>query len=324
MKDELISVVVPAYNCAPWLSECLESLLNQTYTNLEIIVVNDGSTDDTGNIMNEYREKDHRILCVHKENAGVTSARLRGVEESHGSWIGFVDGDDKLDNNMYEHLLFNANEYDADISHCGFQEVYPDGTIIMKHGTGVLIQQDSKTALQDLLEERIVEPSLCTKIFRRALFLNFKDKMDTSIKNNEDILMNFFLFSQARCAIFEDICLYHYMIHHGSASRRKLDNSIIYDPIRVRQIIVDTCKEDLQQDARRALVRMCLVSYRLLTVEKSEEYAYDRKKVREMIIQQLPYCDILSVRNAVLVKLISYTPWVFDMLYPPFEKLFRM
>jgi glycosyltransferase involved in cell wall biosynthesis len=323
MKNELISVVVPAYNCGPWLPGCLDSILNQTYSNLEIIVVNDGSTDETSRIMEAYAQKDCRVRCIHKENGGVTSARLCGVQEARGVWIGFADGDDELEPEMIEHLAMNASACCAQISHCGYQEHYSDGSTVLHHGTGILKTQDTHTALRDLLEERIVEPSLCTKLFHSSLFEGIQNKMDSKIKNNEDMLMNYFLFTKAKCAVFEDVCPYHYLIHQGSASRRKPDQSIIYDPIRVRQLILDLCDPEMKEDARRALVRMSLVSYRIVVMETAAEYAEDRKKIRSIIREQLPYCSILPRRNAVLVKLISKAPWVFGVLYPTFERLFR-
>ena len=97
MKSEKISVVVPAYNTGLWLNRCLDSLLNQTYENLEVIVVNDGSTDDTKEVLDAYAREHKKVKVIHKENGGVTSARLRGVEAAEGAWIGFMDGDDQVE-----------------------------------------------------------------------------------------------------------------------------------------------------------------------------------------------------------------------------------
>lgn len=321
--DDLISVVVPAYNCAQWLPGCLDSLLVQTYGNLEIIVVNDGSTDGTDRVMEQYAKKDSRISCIHQENSGATAARLQGVGRAKGDWITFADGDDVLEPDMLAHLLYNAHQYQADISHCGFRELHPDGREVRLHGTGVRKLQDHDTGLRDLLAEELVEPSLCTKLFRRSLFQDLEQKLDRSLKNNEDMLMNYFLFDRAQQSVFEDVCLYRYLIHPGSASRRKLNDYLIYDSIRVRRIILEHCGAALKDDARRALVRMCLVSYRLLAMETEPEYKLHRKKVRQIIAEQLPYSGILPKRNALLVQLISRAPWVFDLLYPPFEKRFR-
>lgn len=322
MGEEKITVVVPAYNNAPWLPRCLDSLLNQTHQNLEIIVVNDGSTDDTASVLEMYAARDSRVKPVHKENGGVTSARLRGVAEAAGDWVGFVDGDDEVEPDMYARLLKNARAYGADISHCGYQVIYPDGGIEYLHNSGVLRQQDWQTGLRDLLEEKIVEPGLCNKLFKKALFRHLESKMDLSIRNNEDFLMNYYLFAQAKLSVFEDFCPYHYRIRQGSASRRKLNAHMIYDPIHVRQTVLESCAPELKDDARRALARMCLVAYRQLVLEKGKEYEEDRRNVRRMLAEQKPYLHLLPPRNALLVRTITTVPWLFDLAYRAFVKIF--
>ena len=323
MQDNMISVIIPAYNCAQWLPRCLESLLNQTYPNLEIIVVNDGSKDNTIEVMTDYTDRYEHVKLITKKNGGEYAARVTGVEHARGSWVAFVDADDEVDPDMYERLMRNAQTYNAQISHCGFKMVYSDGKIVYLHNTGELRIQNRETALRDLLEEIIVENGLPGKLFRKELFVGIKERMDFSIVNNGDMLMNYYLFEKIETAVFEDFCPYHYLQRQGSASRQKLNKHIIYDPIRVRQILVDHCTDEMRNDVRCALARMCLISYRRIAMESRAEYREDREKVRELIAQQLPYAHLLPKRNAVLVKLISRAPWVFDLLYPPFEKMFR-
>ena len=118
METYKVSVIVAAYNIEKYIARCLDSILNQTYKNLEIIVVNDGSSDNTGEIIDKYSEKDIRIKVIHKENSGVSSARNKGLDMSTGDYIGFVDGDDTLETDMYELLVSNAIKNNADISHC--------------------------------------------------------------------------------------------------------------------------------------------------------------------------------------------------------------
>ena len=130
MGQDRISVVVPAYNNETWLPRCLESLLAQTHENMEIIVVNDGSKDGTGAVIDGYAEKYDRIKAIHQQNKGVTAARLAGMAAASGDWIGFVDSDDTVEPQMYAHLLDNARKENADISHCGHQTLFPDGRIV--------------------------------------------------------------------------------------------------------------------------------------------------------------------------------------------------
>lgn len=322
MSKDKISVIVPAYNCAAWLPRCLDSLLAQTYLNMEIIVVDDGSSDNTWEVLGAYSARDSRVRAICKENGGVTSARLLGVSEAEGDWIGFVDADDEVEPQMYERLVHNAKVYGADISHCGYQVITQDGTVQYLHNTGMLRQQDRRTGIVDLLESRFVEPGLCSKLFRKELLRDLEQKMDPEIKNFEDLLMNYYLFSKAEKSILEDVCPYHYLLRSGSASRRKPTQHTIYDPIRVHQIILEDCPEGIKADARRALVQMCLVVYGQLTLEKRGEYAEDLDRVRQRIIQQKPFLDVIPKRNALLVQMIAAAPWMFHLLYNVYVKLF--
>lgn len=245
MSENLISVVVPVYNIENYISKTIDSILNQTYNNLEIIVVDDGSTDKSGVIIDTLAEKDSRLRIIHKQNGGVTSARLEGVKASTGEWIGFVDGDDYIEPNMFEVLLDNALKYNADISHCGYQMVF-SSRVDYYYNTDRLVQQDKLTGLIDLLDGSFIEPGLWNKLFSRTLFhsLLHDDIMDYSIKNNEDILMNYYLFKVARQSVYYDFCPYHYMLREGSAATSKVNKSKLYDPIKVQKIILDDAKDN--------------------------------------------------------------------------------
>ncbi len=115
-----ISVIIPVYNIEKYISRCLKSIINQTYDNLEILVIDDGSKDNSGKICDNYAKKDKRIKVIHKENGGVSSARNLGLDMATGDYIAFVDGDDYIDNRMYEILLNNLVNTSSDISICDF------------------------------------------------------------------------------------------------------------------------------------------------------------------------------------------------------------
>lgn len=238
-----ISIIVPAYNIEAFLERCVESILNQTYSNLEIIIVNDGSTDGTANILESLRMKDDRVCVIHKENGGVTSARLTGVKAATGEWIGFVDGDDYIDANMYERLLKNAMQYHADISHCGYQMVFPN-RIDYYYNTKHLVEQDQINGLKDLLKGVFVEPGLWNKLYRKSMFCSLlqDDKIPLDIKINEDFLMNYWLFKESKLAIYEDICPYHYIVRSGSAANSPVNVHKLLDPIKVMKIILEDVK----------------------------------------------------------------------------------
>lgn len=323
MAADLISVIVPAYNNAPWLPRCLTSLLAQTHENLEIIVVNDGSTDNTAAVLDAFAEKHPKIRAIHKENGGVTSARLRGVEEAKGQWIGFIDGDDEIEPRMYEHLLKNALDHGTEISHCGHQILFPDGRVSYVHNSGIFWIRDRLSGVRDVLDGGQVDSSLCTKLYRRDLFDGLGEKMDRSIKNNEDYLMNYHLFSMAETSVYEDVCPYHYILRAGSASYRKMNEHSLFDPVKVRQSILESAPEELKDDARIALMRNLLFAYGQLALDPAPEYEEFRVRARNLIREQKPWFGLLSVRNKILSYMICVAPWSFRIAYGLYVKLFQ-
>ena len=323
MHGEKISVIVPAYNLAPWLGRCLDSLLAQTHENLEILVVNDGSKDDTAAVMDDYAARFARVKAIHKENGGVTSARLRGVAEATGDWLGFIDGDDTIEPDMYAHLLENAHRFGADISHCGHRVIFPDDRVEYIHNTGELRQQDHLTGLKDLLDGGLIESGLCTKLYRRKLFEGLDGWMDCTIKNNEDLLMNYYLFEKAEKSVFEDFCPYHYILRTGSASFRAFHEHSLFDPIRVRQQILEHCSPDMKEAARIALMRNILFIYGQLALNPDKQYDNYRSRVRKLMQEQKESFHLLSKRNTILAHMVCNTPQLFHMAYGAYVKLFR-
>ena len=323
MDSGLISVIVPAYNIARWLPRCLDSLLAQSHRALEIIVVDDGSSDNTRQVVEDYAARDSRVRPIFKENGGVTSARLAGAAAATGEWIGFCDGDDTVEPDMYRHLLENARRHDADISHCGHQVLFPDGRVEYVHNTGLFLRQDRLEGLRELLDGGRVESSLCTKLYRRKLFAGLAGRMDLSIKNNEDYLMNYFLFSKAERSVYEDFCPYRYILRTGSASYRQCSEHSLFGPIRVREIILADCGDELKDDARRALMRNLLFAYAQLSVKPKKEHDQWRQQVREQLAAQKTYFPLLSKRNRLLARMICKAPWLFRLAYGAYVKLFQ-
>ncbi len=313
MNDTKISVIVPAYQVEAWLERCVESLRAQTHQNMEIILVDDGSRDGTLAVAEKLAALDPRIVVVSQENAGVTAARLKGVSAATGDYIGFVDGDDWVESDLYELLLRNAKAYDADISHCGYQMVFADGRVHYFYNSGVLRQQNRQQGLQDLLEGTLVEPGLCNKLFRKSLFP--LDVMDKSIKNNEDLLMNYLLFAQSRRSVFQDVCKYHYMVRGNSASRAPLNQHRIYDPIRVRQIIREQGTAGVEEAADRAYVSACVNAYNLLMLERSKAFRAEEPKVRDFLRESRDQISLLSKKQQLLAKLILGVPGLYRYVY---------
>lgn len=323
--EERISVIVPVYNIAAELKRCIDSILAQTYSNIEIIAIDDGSSDESGFILDEYENNYPNIHVFHKKNGGVTSARLRGIEEATGVWIGFVDGDDEIEPDMYERLIRNATRYKADISHCGYQMIFNDGRIHYFHNTGHIVEQDSTAALRELLSGAMIEPGLCNKLYRKTLFTGLfrNNTIPNDIKINEDLLMNYYLFSGVDKAVFEDWCPYHYIVRNDSASRVKLNHHRIYDPIRVKKMILKSVPDEIKMDARRALVSTCVYTYCSLVLEKDMDVKEAKRYVRAMLREHKDWCKLLAKRTYFLAKMIIQTPHLFKMVYPLFVRFFQ-
>ena len=313
-----ISIIVPIYNLESQLLRCVESIVKQTYHNIEIILVDDGSTDNSRVVIEKLIKEDSRIVPIYKENGGVTSARLAGCRIATGDYIGFVDGDDEIESDMYEVLLNIAIYYQADISHCGYKIIYDNGKIGYFYNTGQLVEQDRLKGLQDLLEGLFVEPGLWNKLFHKDLFSDLlKDNIiDDSIKINEDLLMNFYLFSNAQKAIFYDVCKYHYFAKAGCGMNNK---NRIYDPIRVKQIILNACDDELKQEAEKALLNTCVYTYCSLIMEK-DSFDNEKESIRKTIIEHYYCAELLPKKTKILIIMIKTMPKLLEILYPLYSK----
>ncbi len=318
-NSKRISIIVPVYNLETYIKRTLESIIKQTYSNIEILVIDDGSTDQSWGVIQDIAKKDNRIIAIHQENGGVTSARLNGVKNSSGEWIGFVDGDDEIEIDMYENLMSNAIRYNADISHCGYQMIFPDGRIHYFYNTGKLIEQDRTTGIRELLLGEMVEPGLCNKLYKRELFRDIlcNNLMPLDIKINEDLLMNFYLFNSSEKSIFEDKCRYHYLVRGESASRQQMNKHKIYDPIRVREIILGAADDNMREYAQKSYLNTCTYTYIGLLESK---YINERKKIRKKIKENMTWGENLSVRSRLMVWMIIWLPGAFGILYKIYAK----
>ena len=323
--NEKISVVIPAFNIQEYLAKTLDSVLKQIYKNLEVIVVNDGSQDDTGAVADAYAAKDSRIRVIHKENGGVTSARLQGIAEASGEWIGFVDGDDFVEPDMYEKLLKNAADYSAQISHCGYQMVFPS-RVDYYYNTGEKVLQQGTQGCTDLLDGRFVEPGLVNKLYSKELFVGLSEWMDKSIRINEDLLMNFFLFRQAKNAIFEDVCPYHYVLRNGSAATSRLNEHKLCDPLRVLSILLKETADEPQWNAivQRRLIYQLINTATLSCGEQRELIAPVRRKARTELRQHLGSVlsgNFFSWKMKTMALWAVIWPWSYYMVHKLYARV---
>lgn len=325
MSMELISVVVPVYNVECYLSECVNSILHQTYEKIEIVLVDDGSTDRSGKICDNFASKyPDKVKVIHSKNKGVTYARLLGVSVASGNWIGFVDGDDTIESKMYSKLMCNALQYDADISHCGYQTIVNGGERIHYfYNTGMIKVQEKMTAMHDLLMGDFIEPGLWNKLFKKELFTPFFDNeiIDCSIKYNEDLLMNYILFSECNKAIYEDFCPYYYIARQTSATRRELNIKRITDPIKVKLWIYDNTDVQLKPLALRKYILACYNGY--LQLIDSDKYLKQKREIRNSIVYYKKQWNVLNKQEYMKLIFVLYAPKLYKKIYKFYEKFIQ-
>ncbi|RKW04532.1 MAG: glycosyltransferase [Streptococcus sp.] len=178
ISDKLISIIVPVYNVEKYLKKCVYSILNQSYKNLEVILVNDGSTDNSGKICDELSREDSRINVYHKDNGGLSDARNYGVAKANGEYVGFVDSDDYIDQYMYENLYKAIRKYNTQIAECGITRVYKNNKLRPHYdGEEYSLVVDREGYLKEYLENRKVYGAAVCKLLSidLAKVLKFPD-----------------------------------------------------------------------------------------------------------------------------------------------------
>lgn len=312
MKKEKISVIVSAYNESKLLGRCLDSIIQQTYTNLEIIVINDGSTDGTEQVLAQYAERDLRIIPVYQNNSGLVAVREKGILLASGEYIGFVDGDDSIMPDMYERLIKNAVKYDADISQCGIMYCFEDGRTKAMHGTGKLCVFNCLEGQIALLRGELFEPSLCNKLFVSKLLK--ESCLDKTIVNNEDLLRNFVLFQRARKTVLEDFCGYLYWRRNNSISNNGQKKEKWRDIIRARELIVNSCSQEANGDARACWLSGIIAAYNDLLTEKDSDSGEMRRYCWKKLKMNQKNFGVLSRREKILAYGIVFFPCGYSVL----------
>lgn len=321
MDNILVSIIVPAYNIESYIGRCLESILSQSHKNIEIIVVDDGSKDGTWKVIEQYASTDHRIVPVHKENGGVSSARLVGIQQSKGEYIGFVDGDDYIEPEMYEHLLGNALKYGADISHCGYKMIYPDGHIVEYYGTRKVKEHTKDEALIALLNGDYIEPGLWNKLYHRSAILDFEREniWDSTIGINEDLLMNYLIFKNCEKCVYEDVTPYHYMLRSGSAATSKTSYCKITDPIKVMQLI----QSDIEDNTRLSSIvyqrYLRLLIYNSMQTVWKKEQIEAKNSLKEELVSTRFKERTISIKLKLMVIGTVYFPDIYKFIRKCYE-----
>lgn len=219
-----VSIIVPIYNSEKYMNKCIESILNQTLTEIEIILVNDGSTDNSGKIIDNYAKKDKRIKVIHQENSGPSVARNKGINIAKGKYIGFVDSDDYIESTMYEELYKNANNRNTEVAMCSYNEkhLYNEAEYVIKANLdsgSIYEKEDIKNNIISTFSknDNYGFYSLWNKIYLREWLLKSNLELDVNRDHGEDWWFNINVFSKLRSFVYIDKALYNY-VHSNNNS----------------------------------------------------------------------------------------------------------
>lgn len=314
-QKDLISVIVTAYNIAAYIERGVGSVCAQTYRNLEIIVVDDGSTDDTGVICDRLAAKDSRVQVVHKENGGPAEARNRGIAIAKGSYIGFVDGDDWIDPDMYEKLFSALKDKQADIAVCRYRQVSRTRTLDESVDRAVLFEgQEALAVYVEEREEFSIQNAAWNKLYRKKLLIGnpFPEG-----RWYEDIVFATEALARAGRCIYLDIALYNYIIdREESIMNCRINSRTFTDQIPAyydkTKLLKELGREDLALTHDYFFYKRLLLFYwELSKAEDGETYMLrlqeilekDRKRAEEAFLS-----PIADPRDRRKLKLFYRSP----------------
>ena len=221
-EKALISIIIPVYKVEKYLEKCIQSVINQTYENLQIILVDDGSPDNCGKICDEYAKKDHRIEVIHKSNGGLSDARNKGLEMAKGEYIGFVDSDDYIEADMYEVLYNLLKQYNADVSICNFYTV-SQGKISIKNADNGINEYNRIEILKEILLDKNIQSYAWNKLYKKELFDEIKYPIG---KKYEDIGTTFYLLEKCNKVVVTGKSEYYYINRQDSIVNNVTESTI--------------------------------------------------------------------------------------------------
>ena len=242
-----ISVIIPVFNTERYLSACIDSVLQQEQVSLEIILVDDGSTDYSGKICKEYACKYPNIHTLHIENSGPATAKNIGLKLAKGDYVSFTDSDDELEPTMFYEMISAGRKYSSDIISCNFKEADDHGNISHTTCSEKIYVFDKIEALRHLLSKDLIYTGSVTKIFRRELLIQNNLTHNDGLKTDEDFIMNIKAFAKCNLCVVVDKCFYIIKYRENSLShsyfKDNIDNYINNRFVR-SSIIENTVNED--------------------------------------------------------------------------------
>lgn len=296
MQKKKVSIIVPIYKVEKYIARCVDSILQQTYSNLEVILVNDGSPDNCGKIADHYREKDARIKVIHKQNGGLSDARNKGMELATGAFTMFVDSDDWLNKNMIKTMMNSGLNFKADVIQTAFYYAYDDQLLIdhryyKTSDPSVLL--DNKALMYELVKNEKVKNFAWGKLYKTELIKHIPFKTGVLF---EDVFWAHQVMQQVDSFLILHEPLFYYYQRKDSIVATYSPNSLdIIKGLKERHHFIEQYYEELVDESYKTILQTCLVHYNLLVINrKSDKDRFYRREI-ENYIQKNDH----SFRNAV-------------------------
>lgn len=261
MDNEKLSIIVPVYKVEQYLDECIKSLVNQSYKNIEIILIDDGSPDRSGEICDDWARNDNRIYVIHKSNEGAAKARNEGLRMASGEYIGFVDSDDYVSPYMFETLIHLMSYYHCDIVECGF---YKTDTSYLKFDKNIIDTPkivDSETALKYHIQDKLFKQTIWNKVYNKSVIVPF-----TEGKYIDDEFWVYQVIGKSKRLISVDAKMYAYRqqaqsVMHAGYSLKRLD---ALEAKKRRCEYISNNFPSLDIEARNSLFFSCVYQYQMV------------------------------------------------------------
>lgn len=279
MENQLISIIVPIYNVEKYLKKCIESIINQTYKNIEIILVDDGSPDNCGKICDEYSQKDKRIIVIHKKNGGLSDARNKGIDIAKGDYLTFIDSDDFVNIDYIEKLYNSIKLNNTKLAQCGISKVNENNEIIEKLNYDENYIKTSHEILNELYGKHLIENVVVwNKMYAKELFRNIRFPVG---KIHEDEFTTYKIFySVDRISLLSD-CLYNYRQTNESIIGKKFNKKRLnlLDALEER---MDFFKNRNEIDLYEKTLKFYIEQLRLYYI-KVKKYIENSKEIQQDI-----------------------------------------
>lgn len=309
-ESELVSIIIPVYNVEKYLSKCLDSVINQTYYNLEIILVDDGSTDSSGKICDEYMHSDKRVKVVHQKNGGLSNARNTGLNIFDGKYVTFIDSDDFVEQTYIERLYQIIQKSEADIAVVSFELFYEFQKIQTVKVDALEVKEYSNIeAIADMWYQKNINTSAWAKLYERKLFsdIRYPDGMIY-----EDLGTTYKLFFASNKVAYSSEKLYYYLQRRDSIMQYKFSVKKI-DRIVISQEILDWVNENCLELIPAAETRFFTSNIQVLReIPLNEQYKSELKKIKrnikeyrikvmrnkdaKKITRLIAFCSVIDIR----------------------------